>query len=232
MASEWGVRATRPELGWSRRGYRTAGSPTRRQADDGEWGVGIPLQRPALSLELAMAALAGGLLVAFGFGARRIAERGLGVGPVVGMLGIALFAAFFGMAAVAAHRLRAGPGRWLLLTPTRLITPVHTYRWDELRGISAEAYWRQGSLRRRNLIVVQLLPDAPNPLTEALPRVGRWVARQTRDQMRLAAADELDVDPWRVIRALQELHADPGLRARLGAVDGPGIVAGQDAGRG
>ncbi|MEI2774683.1 MAG: hypothetical protein V9G19_01680 [Tetrasphaera sp.] len=109
---------------------------------------------------------------------------------------------------------------------------MHTYRWDHLCGISAEACWSQGSMRRRNLIVVQLRPDAPNPVTEALPRVGRWVAQQTRDQMRMVAAEELDVDPWQVIRALRELHADPGLRARLAAADGPGIVTRQNAGHG
>lgn len=202
------------------------------QAADGEWGVGIPLKRPSWALEVAMGLLFLGLVVTLGLGVRRIVEAGrVGAGQVVGLIVCALFAAFFALAAVSAHRLRTGPRRRLLITPTRIVTPSHTYRWEHVSGISAESHTRQGSVRRRNLIAVQLHPGAPNPITESMPRLGRWVAERTGDQMRLVGADELDVDPWQVIRALRAVHADPVLRGRLVGADGPAIVTSQDAGR-
>jgi len=232
VTKKWRPPAARPEFGWSGRSYRTSGSAQAVAAPDGEWGVGIPLRRPGWALELAMWLLFLGMLVVLGVGVRRIVAEGrVGGGQVVGLLACVLFGAFFALAAVSAHRLRTGPARWLLLTPTRVLTPFHAYRWEHIDGVSAESYRGQGDPRRRNLIVLQLVPGSPDPISAALPRVGRWVAERTGDQVKLVAAEDLDVDPWQVIRTLRAVHADPALRARLGSADGPAIVAAQDAGR-
>jgi len=93
--------ATDPSRGWGGRRYRPRGHPERRQIGP-VWGVAIPVRRPAIWLEVAMATLAAGCAWAMAYGVLRLL-RGDGDGKAV--LGIVI------LAALARSSLRRPSGR-------------------------------------------------------------------------------------------------------------------------
>ncbi|CCI52316.1 hypothetical protein BN13_1590003 [Nostocoides jenkinsii Ben 74] len=191
--------------------------------------MAIPMRRPAIWLEVAMATLAAGCAWAMEYGVLRLL-RGDGDGKaVLGIVILAALGALFTAATVGAHRLRQGPARELTVTAEGITTPTGGYAWDDIVAIRASSYLPQGGLRKRNLIVVELHTDARTPLQQDanLGRIGRAIDRATHHSFRLVAAEDLDVDPWKVIRALQALAADPALRARLAGPDGPALIQSQ-----
>lgn len=195
---------------WRSRPYPTSGRPHRVQVD-GEWGIGIPIRRPAGWLGALLLVLGFGLLAFIAVAVVRLLRGGVTHpgGVIAGILLALPFTAIFLAGGLSAFRLRSGPTRMLVVTPTRVLParPGRPITWESLVDGQCRTAVTVGALGRG----VDLLLGITSGERE----------------VSIAKAGDLDVDPWQVARALRALAADPRLRPRLATDAGLALITEQ-----